>query len=36
MKAVWKDFRYLSYAQEVIFSPGGLAHLGDEVERLGW
>src|SRR5512142_2858130 len=30
------DFRYVSYAQEVIFAPGSLAQLAEAVERLGW
>ena len=29
-------FRYVSYAQEVIFAPGALAQLGEAVERFGW
>ena len=29
-------FNYISYAQEVIFSTGALAHLGQAVERPGW
>ena len=30
------QFRYLSYAQEVIFQTGSLALLGQAVERFGW
>jgi alcohol dehydrogenase class IV len=30
------DFRYTSYAQEVIFGAGSLARLGETVERFGW
>lgn len=29
-------FRYVSYAQEVIFAPGALARLGDAADRPGW
>lgn len=29
-------FRYVGYAQEVIFSAGALAQLGPAVERFGW
>ena len=29
-------FRYLSYAQEVIFQPGVLAQLGQAIEKYGW
>jgi maleylacetate reductase len=29
-------FRYVSYAQEVIFGSGSLARLGEAVERFGW
>ena len=29
-------FRYLSYAQEVIFAPGSLAQLSQPVGRFGW
>ncbi|HET9914459.1 MAG TPA: iron-containing alcohol dehydrogenase [Anaerolineales bacterium] len=29
-------FRYISYAQEVIFTPGALAQLREAVERSGW
>ncbi len=29
-------FRYVSYAQEVIFGAGSLAQLGEAVERFGW
>ena len=29
-------FRYVSYAQEVIFAPGALAQGGEEVARRGW
>jgi len=29
-------FNYVSYAQEVFFSPGALARLREAVERLGW
>jgi len=30
------EFRYLGYAQEVIFAPGALARLPDAVQRFGW
>ncbi len=30
------DFRYISFAQEVIFGRAGLARLGEVVERYGW
>ena len=30
------DFRYISYAQEVIFGPGAVERLGMAVERFGW
>ena len=30
------DFRYISYAQEVIFGPGTVERLGAAVERFGW
>ncbi len=33
---VMVQFRYVSYAQEVIFAPGSLAQLAEAVERLGW
>jgi len=33
---VLDGFRYVSYAQEVIFAPGALAGLGEAVERFGW
>jgi len=29
-------FRYVSFAQEVIFAPASLAQLGEAVERFGW
>lgn len=29
-------FRYVSYAQEVIFAPGSLSQLSEAVERFGW
>src|SRR5215510_9001132 len=29
-------FRYVSYAQEIIFAPGSLAQVGEEVKRRGW
>lgn len=31
-----EGFRYVSYAQEVIFGSGSLAKLGEAVERFGW
>ena len=31
-----EDFRYTSYAQEVIFGAGTLARLSEAVERYGW
>jgi alcohol dehydrogenase class IV len=30
------DFRYISYAQEVIFGPGAVERMGATVERFGW
>ena len=30
------DFRYLGYAQEIIFGPGALRQLGEASARLGW
>ena len=30
------DFRFVSYAQEVIFASGALARLGEDVEQRGW
>src|SRR5512133_383910 len=30
------QFRYTSYAQEVLFGPGSLERLGEAVERFGW
>jgi maleylacetate reductase len=30
------EFRYVSYAQEVIFAPGALAQLSEAVERFRW
>ena len=30
------EFRYVSYAQEVIFASGSLARLGEAVKRFGW
>ncbi len=30
------QFRYLSYAQEVIFQPGVLAQLGQAIDEYGW
>jgi len=30
------EFRYISYAQEVIFAPGALARLREAVEQRGW
>jgi maleylacetate reductase len=29
-------FRYVSYAQDVVFAPGSLAQLSESVERFGW
>ena len=29
-------FRYVSYAQEVVFAPGSLAQLGESVEHFSW
>src|SRR6266498_1023058 len=29
-------FRYVSYAQEVIFAPGFIAQVSDALERFGW
>ena len=31
-----ESFRYVSYAQEIIFAPGALAGVGEAVERFGW
>ncbi len=31
-----QEFRYISYAQEVIFGVGALARLGEAVARSGW
>jgi len=38
MQALTLDhgFRYLGYAQEVIFGPGTLARLSEAVDRFGW
>ena len=30
-----EDFRYVSYAQEIIFAPGSLSRLNEALERLG-
>jgi len=30
------QFRYTSYAQEILFGPGSLESLGEAVERFGW
>lgn len=30
------EFRYTSYAQEIIFAANSIAQLGDAVERFGW
>jgi alcohol dehydrogenase class IV len=30
------QFRYVSYAQEVIFAPGALVQVGEAVQRFGW
>jgi alcohol dehydrogenase/1,3-propanediol dehydrogenase len=30
------EFRYLSYAQEVIFAPGAINRLSEWVDRSGW
>jgi maleylacetate reductase len=30
------QFRYVSYAQEIIFAPGSLAQVDEAVERFGW
>lgn len=30
------EFRFTSYAQEILFGPGVLAQLGQVVERMGW
>jgi alcohol dehydrogenase class IV len=30
------EFRYVSYAQEVIFASGALSRLGEALERFGW
>src|SRR5262245_26772421 len=31
-----QDFRYISYAQQVIFGPGAVEQLGAAIERFGW
>ncbi len=31
-----ESFRYISYAQQVIFGASSLAQLGEAVERFGW
>jgi maleylacetate reductase len=31
-----ESFRYVSYAQEILFAPGALAGLGEIVQRFGW
>ena len=31
-----KEFRYVSFAQEVTFGSGSLSHLSEAVERFGW
>ena len=30
------QFRYTSYAQEIIFGPGSIAYLGETIERFHW
>jgi maleylacetate reductase len=30
------EFRYVSYAQEIIFGAGSLANTGEAIERFGW
>ncbi len=30
------EFRYTGYAQEIIFSPGSISHLGEAIERFSW
>ncbi|MBF8282241.1 MAG: tfdF, partial [Anaerolineales bacterium] len=30
------EFRYISFAQEIIFGPGALARLSEAVDRFGW
>ncbi len=30
------EFRYTSYAQEIIFGPGSIFHVGDAIERFAW
>ena len=30
------EFRYTSYAQEIIFGTGSMAHLGEAVDRYSW
>src|SRR6266436_6074936 len=34
--ALMDEFRYTSYAQEIIFGAGSLARLGEAVERFSW
>lgn len=31
-----KDFRYISYAQEVIFGHGALTRMGEALKHMGW
>lgn len=31
-----KEFRYISFAQEVIFGSGSLSHLSDAIDRFHW
>src|SRR6266702_1828079 len=30
------EFRYISYAQDIIFGPGSLSRLSEAIERYGW
>jgi len=30
------EFRYTSYAQEIIFGPGSISRLGEAIERFSW
>src|SRR5712691_7171191 len=34
--ALMQEFRYIGYAQEIIFGPGSISRLGEAIERFGW
>jgi maleylacetate reductase len=36
VRGLMDQFHYISYAQEIIFEAGSLAHLNDAVDRFGW